>query len=83
MELYFDMDWSLSEIGEELEISRQGVYDMLSRASKSLESYEQRLRLLARSDAVRSQLDHAGRLLEQGGPAQIEQAKKIIQEIEI
>ena len=29
MEMYFDMDLSLSEIGEELHISRQGAYDML------------------------------------------------------
>ena len=33
MEMYFDMDLSLSEIGEELHISRQGAYDMLKRAS--------------------------------------------------
>lgn len=31
MEMYFDMDLSLSEIGEELHISRQGAYDMLKR----------------------------------------------------
>lgn len=67
MEMYFDMDLSLSEIGEELQISRQGAYDMLKRASHSLESYEQRLQLLARFEAVREQIDEVQGLLEGQG----------------
>ncbi|WP_083122333.1 YlxM family DNA-binding protein [Megasphaera sp. DISK 18] len=83
MEMYFDMDLSLSEIGEELQISRQGAYDMLKRASHSLESYEQRLRLLARFDAVREQIDEVQNLLEGQGPGDIERAKQLLHEIDL
>lgn len=83
MEMYFDMDLSLSEIGEELQISRQGAYDMLRRASHSLENYEQRLQLLARSDAARDQLEQAGRLLETDSPDAVEKVKHILRTIEL
>lgn len=83
MEMYFDMDLSLSEIGEELQISRQGAYDMLRRASHSLENYEQRLQLLARSDVVRDQLEQAGRLLETGSPDAVEKVRHILRTIEL
>ena len=83
MEMYFDMDLSLSEIGEELQISRQGAYDMLKRASHSLESYEQRLRLLARFDAVREQIDEVQGLLEAQGPKDIDKAKQLLHEIDL
>ena len=71
MEMYFEMDLSLTEIGEELNISRQGAYDMLRRASRSLEEYEERLHLLARNDAAREKLDQAAALLEQGRPSRL------------
>ncbi|MGN0947644.1 YlxM family DNA-binding protein [Megasphaera sp.] len=83
MEMYFDMDLSLSEIGEELNISRQGAYDMLKRASQSLEKYEQRLHLLARYDAVRGKIDEAEALLDREGPEKIESVKKLLHEIEL
>ena len=83
MEMYFEMDLSLSEIGEELGISRQGAYDMLRRASNSLEEYEQRLRFLARSDRARAELDKVGALLEQGGPEQLAAARRILKTIEL
>ena len=83
MEMYFDMDLSLSEIGEELQISRQGAYDMLKRASHSLESYEQRLQLLARFEAVRDQIDEVQGLLEGRGPGDIERAKQLLHEIDL
>ena len=39
-ELRYDQDLSLGEIGEELGISRQGVYDNLSRAEALLKNME-------------------------------------------
>lgn len=40
MELYYADDFSLGEIAEEYEVSRQAVYDNIKRTSKILEDYE-------------------------------------------
>ena len=74
MELYFEMDLSLSEIGEDLDISR---------ASKSLESYEERLQLLARSDALHETIDAAVALLETGRGDDVSKAKKLLTDMDI
>ena len=41
-------DLSLGEVAEELEISRQGVHDMIKRSTKKLEEYENKLHLMER-----------------------------------
>ncbi|MCK9443546.1 MAG: HTH domain-containing protein [Tissierellaceae bacterium] len=46
VELYYIHDLSLSEIGEELNISRQGVYDTLKRAEQKLYKFEKDLGLI-------------------------------------
>lgn len=56
MALYHEENLSLSEIAEEFSISRQGVYDALKNAEKSLTNYEEKLGLVGKfmksSDAV-------------------------------
>lgn len=47
-QLYFHDDLSLGEIAEQLEISRQGVYDLLKRASAILEDLEAKLGLVVK-----------------------------------
>ncbi len=49
-------DFSLSEIGEELGISRQAVYDMLHRSREALENYENKLGILARREKKKEQI---------------------------
>ncbi|MBQ9633502.1 MAG: transcriptional regulator [Schwartzia sp.] len=49
-------DYSLSEIGETLGISRQAVHDMLRRSEQIMEDYESCLGLLARRDVERETL---------------------------
>ena len=49
-------DYSLSEIGESLGISRQAVHDTLHRSEQAMEEYEARLGLLSRRDAERETL---------------------------
>lgn len=44
--MYYDEDLSLSEIGEELQISRQAVRDQLKRTEKILKEYEEKLNLV-------------------------------------
>ncbi|MCT4662490.1 MAG: YlxM family DNA-binding protein [Tissierellales bacterium] len=48
IELYYLEDLSLSEIGENLQISRQAVHDMLKRSEKGLYEYETKLGLIAK-----------------------------------
>lgn len=48
MQLYYLDDWSLGEIAEEYEISRQAVYDNIKRTDKMLEGYEEKLMLFSR-----------------------------------
>lgn len=47
-EMYYQNDLSLSEIGEELSISRQAVRDQLKRAENILRNYENKLQLVER-----------------------------------
>ena len=44
--LHHEDDMSLSEIAEELSISRQAVHDNIERAKASMEGYEQKLHLI-------------------------------------
>lgn len=55
IELYYADDYSLAEIAEEFNISRQAVYDNIKRTEKVLESYEEKLHLFS-NYVVRNQL---------------------------
>ena len=57
IDLYYNYDLSLAEIGEELGISRQGVYDTLKRAEESLYQYEETLQLVNRFYSNRKELN--------------------------
>lgn len=50
-------DLSLSEIAEEMEISRQGVHDLVKRTCRQLESYEERLRLVEKFQIIKSKIE--------------------------
>lgn len=47
LQLYYEEDFSLSEIGEILQISRAAVSDHLKRSEKALKDYEVKLQLVA------------------------------------
>ena len=47
-DLYYQNDYSIGEIAEELEISRQAVFDALKRSESILKDYEQKLALAAK-----------------------------------
>ena len=55
IELYYADDYSLAEIAEEFDVSRQAVYDNIKRTEKVLESYEEKLHLFS-NYVVRTQL---------------------------
>ncbi len=48
MSLYYLDDFSLGEIAEEFEVSRQAVYDNIKRTEVMLEDYEVKLMLLTK-----------------------------------
>ena len=52
LELYYQMDLSLSEISEQLGISRNGVYDAIKKATALLEKYEEKLLLLSKEEEL-------------------------------
>lgn len=49
-------DYSLSEVAEELGISRQGVHDNLKRCSRILQSYEDKLHLVEKFVTIREKI---------------------------
>ena len=48
MRLYCEEDLSQQEIAEQLEITRQGVFDAIAKSKKQLCDYEEKLGLVAR-----------------------------------
>lgn len=55
IELYYADDYSLAEIAEEFQVSRQAVYDNIKRTEKILEEYERKLHMYS-DYIVRSQI---------------------------
>ncbi|MCT2534495.1 putative DNA-binding protein [Aquibacillus koreensis] len=66
MELYYLEDYSLGEISETFNVSRQAVYDNIRRTESMLEAYEKKLRLYdkfqQRQDLIRQM---EGKLVQQ------------------
>jgi len=61
-DLYHNEDLSLSEIAEKAGITRQGVYDIITRAEKSLVEMEQKTGVVSRWRETRAELDRAEKI---------------------
>lgn len=57
IQLYYFQDLSLGEIGETLEISRQGVYDHIHRGEEILRDYERRLGLIEKHKKIKVEIE--------------------------
>lgn len=55
-EAYIQEDYSISEIAEEMKISRQAVHDAVKRITKQLKGYEEKLGLLERFELQRNEM---------------------------
>ena len=55
-DLYYNQDYSLSEIASAAGISRQGVHDMIKRCNHTLEEYEAKLHLVEKFLNIREQV---------------------------
>ena len=63
-ELHYQNDLSLTEIGEELSISRQAVRDQLKRTEKILLDYEEKLQLVSRCEAQKKAVQETKDIME-------------------
>ncbi|MBO4327290.1 MAG: hypothetical protein J5950_08460 [Clostridia bacterium] len=57
MELYYNEDMSLAEIGETLNISRQGAHSFITKGKQQLFEYEKKLGMFSRFKKLRAQLE--------------------------
>ena len=75
-------DYSLSEVAEDLGISRQGVHDMIRRCNHTLEEYEEKLHLVVKFLRIRKQTQRI-RVLAEGYQAQeiIKLSNEILEEL--
>ena len=58
-DLYHNEDLSLSEIAESAGISRQGVYDIITRAEKTIAEMEEKTGIVRRWNETRAELGRA------------------------
>ena len=59
-DLYYNQDLSLSEIAEDLGVTRQGVNDTLARAEGQRRAFEEKTGCIAREEAVRAACGQIG-----------------------
>ena len=64
LEMYYNEDYSLAEIAEEIGISRQGVRDIIKKTEADLFFYEEKLGLAAKLLRVEAYADSLFRLAE-------------------
>ncbi len=81
MSLYYLDDFSLGEIAEEFEVSRQAVYDNIKRTEAMLEEYEQKLSLLTKFQERQELLNSLRAAIQRN--ATPEEIIKYIQSLEI
>ncbi|MDI3311177.1 MAG: YlxM family DNA-binding protein [Thermoanaerobacterium sp.] len=63
--MYYMDDYSLGEISQELNISRQGVYDSLKRAESILKYYEDKLGLVKKYNANMEKINRIRRTIDE------------------
>lgn len=64
LDLHYNNDYTLSEIGEQLNISRQGVYDNEKRGRALLNEYENKLGLLSKFSQQKQKAEQVRKLFE-------------------
>ncbi|CAM3416194.1 putative DNA-binding protein [Cytobacillus oceanisediminis] len=69
MSLYYLDDFSLGEIAEEYEVSRQAVYDNIKRTEAMLEEYEEKLLLFHKFQERNKLIANMKEMLKEGSPS--------------
>lgn len=82
-EAYFLEDFSISEIAEDMGITRQGVHDGIKRVSRQLKEYEEKLGLVARFEQQKKKVEELReRVKHLPGKAQEREWKEILELLE-
>ncbi|SDL98329.1 hypothetical protein SAMN04488692_11324 [Halarsenatibacter silvermanii] len=81
MRYYFYDDFSLGEIAENLDISRQGVHDHLQRAEKQLREFEEILGLLESYHDLQEETDYLLEKLKGEKPIVREERRDLIEAV--
>ncbi|MCH3964011.1 MAG: putative DNA-binding protein [Clostridium sp.] len=64
MDLYYNLDLSLSEIAEHTDTSRQAVYDIIRRCNRLLVHYEEKLGLMDRRLELKKSMENVLEMLD-------------------
>lgn len=83
-EIYEDIvlnDYSISEVAQELGISRQGVHDQVRRVDKLLAGYEERLMLVKKFLDIREKVKNIRSLVDTSTGENLDTVKKAVAEI--
>ena len=86
MTLYYNEDFSLSEIAENAEITRQGVRDSIKRSEEALLNYEEKLGLALRFSKMQNDVEDIQKMLyalKGKIPEYAEEMEEIIQKAQI
>ncbi len=83
LDMYYNEDLSLSEIADQIGISRQGVRDLIKKAEEEIFFLEEKLGLAQKMSALKFHSDNMLRIAENGGvnpeiQKEIEEIAKII-----
>ena len=57
LELYFEEDYSFSEIAEKYSITRQAIFDNIKRGTKQLDDYEKKLNIYSKELELKEKLE--------------------------
>lgn len=79
--LYYNDDLSLSEVAEDMGITRQGVRDLVKRSEAELYEYEQKLGLYKRFEGVTEYAKRIRRLAESISDADNVEVQKVSRDI--
>ncbi|MGM0380529.1 MAG: YlxM family DNA-binding protein [bacterium] len=77
---YYQRDWSLSEIADNVGCSRQAVHDLLKRVAEKLSRYEEELQLVDNLDENRRLLNELKEKLQ--SPVDLEEARRLIDKLQ-
>lgn len=84
IDLYYNSNYSLAEIGEKMGITRQGVRDLLIRSKDQLHGYDEKLGLVTKYQKQQGLLRQGLSGLEEAlSRTQDEETKKLLTEVRV